>query len=584
MAAGAPRASGAGAQNTVARLARAIPTVPADTPAFEVDGMFRMSPDLRGVAVLDGPNGPALLTRTATELHFSGRLGYGRALHARSNAGQLVPEWSLVLTEETTLDEAADLVLRRAEANRYDDVLLLGAAGPHLVTVSQLFEQLSASFRHAAWHDQLTGLVNRRWLADRGPSILARTDPGRTAILYIDLDNFKTVNDTYGHEAGDAVLAEFGARLPACLRGGDTPVRLGGDEFAAVLLGATGPGAEAAAARVLEAASRPFEHGGHSLRLSATVGVAIASEVSLDDELSPLDALLRYADGAMLAGKRTGKHRVQTVAPGQEDPFARKAKVQRELLRALDEDAFDLRYEPVLSIDDGGQAAVLSSLHWEIPGLGSITSEELMPVAERSLQLGMIGRWELERVCRKAAQLAREGRAHPVVLRASSTWLAEGTPAAEVSVALTAHRLPGAALRLIFTGPLPPPRIHHIANQLRELESHGVQTALDDFGGCQPRLLDLRLLPLSMLYVSPALTDDIDTDEDAAALAGSLALTARALGMGAAATEIARPGQLDLLLELGFREASGPWVSTLLGPDGAADQGAPIATRVPDPT
>ncbi|WP_415853773.1 EAL domain-containing protein [Sinomonas sp. G460-2] len=554
--------------SSASRLAQAIPTVPASTPAVEVDGMFRMSPDLRGVAVLDAPNGPALLTRNATELHLSGRLGYGRALHSRSSAGQLLPESSLVLTEETTLDEAADLALGREEASRYDDLLLLGPNGPHLVTVSQLFEQLSASFRHAAWHDQLTGLVNRRWLADRGPSILARTDPGQTAILYLDLDNFKTVNDTFGHEAGDAVLAEFGRRLSACLRDGDTAVRLGGDEFAAVLLGATGPGAEAAAARILDAAAQPFDHGGHALRLSATIGVAIASDVSLDDALSPLDALLRYADGAMLAGKRRGKRRVQTVASGDADPFARKAKVQRELLTALEEDAFDLRYEPVLKIDDGGEAALLSSLHWEIPGLGAITPEELIPVAERSHQLGEIGRWELERVCRKAAQIAAaEGPDRPVILRASSAWLAEGSPAENVAATLAGHGLTGSALRLVFTGPIPSVRIQHAQTQLRGLDLQGVQTGLDDFGGCQPRLLDLRSLPFSMLYVSQALTEDIDTDEAAAALAASLAQTARALGMSVAATGVERHGQLEVLRELGYREASGPLVSALLGPE-----------------
>ncbi|MGT2464237.1 diguanylate cyclase domain-containing protein [Sinomonas atrocyanea] len=187
-----------------------------------------MTPDLRGVAVLDAAPGPSLLTRHAVELRFSGRLGYGRALHARSTAGQLLTGSSLALEEGMSLDEAADLALGREETRRYEDLLLLASDGPHLVTVSELFEQLSASFRHAAWHDHLTGLANRRWLADRGPALLAGSDPGSTALLYIDLDNFKTINDTYGHDAGDAVLAEFAARLRGCLRDGDTAVRLGG--------------------------------------------------------------------------------------------------------------------------------------------------------------------------------------------------------------------------------------------------------------------------------------------------------------------------------------------------------------------
>jgi diguanylate cyclase (GGDEF)-like protein len=531
-----------------------------------------MSPDLRGVAVLDAETGPSLLTRHAVELRFSGRLGYGRALHARSTAGQLLAGASLALEERMSLAEAADLALSREESHRYDDLLLLSSDGPHLITVSELFEELSASFQHAAWHDHLTGLVNRRWLADRGPALLARSDPSQTAILYIDLDNFKMINDAYGHDAGDAVLADFAGRLRACLRGGDTAVRLGGDEFAAVLLGSTASGAESAAARVLEAALRPFGHAGHSLQLSATIGVAMAADISVDDELSPFEALLRYGDGAMLAGKRSGKQRVQTVATGQADPFARKAKVQRQLLRAVEEDALDLRYEPVLDLQEGRCAAMRGFLHWEIPGLGAIGPEELIPVAERSRQLGAIGRWELDRFCRDAAARLREGIATPVLLKASLPWLSEGSLAQEVAAALEAHGIPGSLLRLVFAGPLAAPGVPRAREQLEALAALSVHTALDDFGAQQLPLADLRSLPFSLLYADPALTAGVDAGPPDASLAAALVHTASALGMGLAAQGVERPAQLEALRELGYREASGPIVSLMLG-TGTAPQG-----------
>ncbi|MGT2464236.1 EAL domain-containing protein [Sinomonas atrocyanea] len=310
---------------------------------------------------------------------------------------------------------------------------------------------------------------------------------------------------------------------------------------------------------------RPFGHAGHPLRVSATIGVVMAADIPADDELSPLDAILRYGDGAMLAGKRSGKQRVQTVAAGEADPFARKAKVQRQLLTALEEGAFDLRYEPVLDLRQDRCAALASSLHWEIPGLGAITPEELIPVAERSRQLGAIGRWELARVCRDAAARLTEGIDTPVLLKASSAWLAEGPLAEEVEEALRANAVPGRLLRLVFAGAVPAQQVPRAREQLEALAALAVGTALDDFGAHQLRLADLRSLPFTMLYADPALTSDVDAGAPDASMAAALAQTARILGVGIAAKGVERATQLEALRALGYREASGPIVSLMLG-------------------
>ncbi|WP_171041393.1 putative bifunctional diguanylate cyclase/phosphodiesterase [Sinomonas susongensis] len=552
--------------------------MPAGTPAAEVDGLFRMSPELRGVAVLDGPGGPGLLTRQRTEFHFSGRLGYGRALHARSAAADLLPPQTLVLAEDMSLDAAADLALNRPESSRYEDMLILAPTGPQLITVSEVFEQLSASFRHAAWHDGLTGLANRRWLADRGPLLLEKSDPQRTAILYIDLDNFKVVNDTYGHEAGDALLAEFARRLRVCLRDQDIPVRLGGDEFAAILLGATGAGAEAVAARVLEATSLPFDQAGHSLQVSATIGVATAADIAQDEELSPLDVLLRHADGAMLAGKKSGKQRVQRAPAGRVDPFARRAMVQRRLLTALDEDAFTLVYRPILDLRTGTCNRVEAALRWDAPGLGRITADEFIPVAERGGQLAAIGRWELEHVCRQARTWIEQGFPWKVGIRISSAWLHDGPFAAHIIASLAAHEIPAAWLRVSFVGQIPSSGLGHAREELLRLREAGIETALDGYGGHQMSLLDLWSLPFGMLNIAPALIAEVDADPKGAGLVASVVHTAGALDMLVSCDGVEREGQLLTLGSLGVSEASGPLVSAPLAPDSLPDRLAEPAT------
>ncbi|NUP75059.1 MAG: diguanylate cyclase, partial [Sinomonas sp.] len=387
-----------------------VPTVPADTPVSVVDSMFRMDASLRGVAVQDGPRQLVLLTRRLMEIHLTGRLGYGRSLHARRTAGQLLPENLVVCYPEMTLDEAADLALARPEEIRYDDLLMIGPDGPRAVSVSEIFEQLAWSFRHAAWHDDLTGLPNRRWLEERGPSKLARSDPERTAILYIDLDNFKAVNDTHGHDVGNAVLVQFGQRLRASLRTGDAAIRLGGDEFVALLADIDEADAEKVGERVLQAALEPIPHGEHSLQLSATIGLAMARDIEWDEELGPLEVLLRHADGAMLAGKRLGKQRIQRIEAAEGDPFARLAQIRRRLLSGVEDNAFEFLFEPVLDLATGQCTSVQAVLRWEDPELGVVEPDVFFSVAERSGQLPGISAWLLDRVCAQAAAWRAEGR------------------------------------------------------------------------------------------------------------------------------------------------------------------------------
>ncbi len=286
--------------------------LPRSTRALEVDELFRADRSLRGV-VIDGPEGPALLSRDQLEFKMSGRLGFGRALNTRAKAADLLAASAFAVSAGLGMPEAVAAILDRPEATRYQDLLVVGEGGPRIVPVSEVFEGLSAVFRHASMHDPLTGLPNRRMLEVQAPALTRDTDLSRIGILFIDLDDFKGVNDTYGHRAGDAVLAEFAARLSGCVRPGDTVVRLGGDEFAVLLVGVDENEAGAVADRVLECMDEHFVVDGYHLDVTATLGLAMADDVTGDEALTRLDALLRHADGAMLNAKHAGKRRVGRI-------------------------------------------------------------------------------------------------------------------------------------------------------------------------------------------------------------------------------------------------------------------------------
>lgn len=215
-------------------------------------------------------------------------------MHARATAADMLGTSHFTVSDALGMSEAVAVILQRPEATRYQDLLVVGEGVTRIVPVSEVFEGLSAVFRHASLHDPLTGLPNRRMLELGAPRLTRDTHRSRVGFLFIDLDDFKGVNDTYGHRAGDIVLAEFAARLSGCVRDGDTVVRLGGDEFAVLLVGVDETEAGAVADRVLKCMDEHFVVDGHHLDVTATLGLAMASDV--------------IDEGTCLATHRTARH------------------------------------------------------------------------------------------------------------------------------------------------------------------------------------------------------------------------------------------------------------------------------------
>lgn len=550
--------------------------LPGAVQALEVDELFRADRSLRGV-VIDGPDGPGLLSRDQLEFKMSGRLGYGRALHSRATAADLLAGSNVTVPAGLGITEAIPLILERPETTRYQDLLVLGESGPRIVPVSEVFESLSAVFRHASLHDPLTALPNRRMLEIEAPSLTRGTDRSQIGVLFIDLDDFKGVNDTYGHRTGDIILAQFAGRLTGCVRAGDTVVRLGGDEFAVLLVGADEREAGAVADRVLRCMDEHFVVDGHHLDVTATIGLAMTGDLTGDSTgdssgertLTGLEALLRHADGAMLEAKQAGKRRVGRICPtGNPTGFARGALIRRRLPHALDQGALSLEYQPLQDLATGAVHGVEALLRWRDPELGQVSPAEFIPVAEHTGEILRIGAWVIDAACAQARTWSDDGTPLKVSVNVSPVQLAPGTLVEDVTEALEAHGIPGGLLEIEITEGTAITDLTGAALQLRQLIDAGVGVALDDYGTAHSTPTLLRVLPLTGVKIDKSFIEDIDTDKAAAAIISGIIHAMHSLGIKITAEGIERPAQLAVLQDMGCDTGQGYLISR---PVAAAD-------------
>ncbi|UKA63477.1 putative bifunctional diguanylate cyclase/phosphodiesterase [Arthrobacter sp. FW306-04-A] len=538
--------------------------VPGAVVAAEIDAMFRSDRTLRAV-VIEQDGSFALLTRDQLEFMLTGKFGYGRALNTRRTASELLPATDSAMAADLDLQSAAQAVLERPEYQRYQDLLVLSAGGPRLVTVSDIFAAVSAQFRHASLHDPLTGLPNRRMLEEHCPDMSAGL-PG-VGILFIDLDDFKAVNDTYGHRAGDAVLTEFARRLARSVGPLGSLARLGGDEFAVLLTDVDEDTACGIAAGILESLDEPFEHDGCELRIGATIGVAMGVDILEEDTLVSTEVLLRHADGAMLLAKQEGKRRIGRIGPRQEPaPFARQAHIRRRLSSAVDDSALTLQYQPVLDLATGEGAGVEALLRWDDREIGPVAPDEFIPVAEHTGEIHRIGAWVLDRACAQSRSWIDAGTPRKIAVNVSPVQFAAGTLPSDIRTALNRHGVPARMLEIEITEGTAIVDVPSAASQLQELIDMGVGVALDDYGSAYSSLAMLRVLPLTTLKIDKAFIRNIDIEPHTATIVHGLIQTLNAMGVRVTAEGVERQEQLDILHDLGCDTAQGYLISPPMAP------------------
>jgi diguanylate cyclase (GGDEF)-like protein len=410
-----------------------------------------------------------------------------------------------------------------------------------------------------ARHDHLTELPNRAHLHELIDAELQRPDRSAVTVLFLDVDGFKDVNDSLGHEVGDELLRQLSARLTGRTRSEDTVGRLGGDEFVVLCRDCDAEGAQMLASRCQSAFDQPFPLGGRSIRLSSSIGIATAPPG--DPALRSTD-LVRDADLAMYAAKAAGRNRVRVFSPDLRYAVQEKVLVAAELRDAVETGQFVLHYQPIVHLPSGAVQGVEALVRWLHPERGLIPPGDWLALAEQHELMGQLTRWVLGSATAQAAEWGRQGLPLVMSVNAGAVSLASASLVPDVREALDRSGLPPE--RLVME--LPERSVAEdptgAASQFAELRVFGVEVAIDDFGSGFSSLSQLVTIPAGMLKIDRSLVAGTGgpASRGAAAIAAVVGL-ARACGMRCLAQGVETPEQLALVRELGCTYAQGEQIA-----------------------
>ncbi|MDX6637587.1 MAG: hypothetical protein QOJ01_1098 [Solirubrobacterales bacterium] len=441
-----------------------------------------------------------------------------------------------------------------------------------------LAEHVSLALNHSravedalreAFHDSLTGLPNRALLLDRLTHAITRAERTErtTAILFCDLDGFKTLNDSLGHSVGDRLLRQVGERISGCAGAADTVARLGGDEFAVLIEEALRPSDAARVAhRILRSLEDPFDLAGREIFITASIGVATGSGTA--------ENLLRNADLAMYRAKSRGKGRYAIFEPEMHTAIVERLELELDLKRAVQRDELVLAYQPIYDLSDHTIVAFEALVRWQHPNLGLVVPDRFISLAEESGQISALGRWVLNAACSEATRWRDEHPGFPdlqVGVNISGVQIREPGLADDVAGALSASGLDASALTLEITETALMEDSEAVVGRLEELKELGVGLAVDDFGIGHSSLRYLQRFPLDNLKIDKAFIAGIGLEQDVPALVRAMVDLAQIFDLMVVAEGIERPEQIPELLDLGCTLGQGHYLSYPLAPQDAGE-------------
>ncbi len=413
--------------------------------------------------------------------------------------------------------------------------------------------------RHDAWHDRLTGLPNRAFFMNRAVEALEQSARGHAcALLYVDLDRFKLINDSLGHMAGDQLLILVAQRLVEVVRPGDIVARLGGDEFGLLLPGirSTASG-QRTAERVQQAMLDPFEIGGRQLSVSASVGLAFGNHT-----YSRGEDLLRDADVAMYSAKKLGRGRRELFDTRMREQALEQLQLETDLHTAVQGEQFVLHYQPVVDLLSEQPVAFEALIRWNHPTRGLIPPGSFIPLAEDTGAILNIGSWVVESACRQARTWEAEtGCDLPINVNISSRQFLQPDFAAWVGQTLDATGLPGSRLRIEITETVLMEDSENVARMLDSLRARGVGICLDDFGTGFSSLSYMQRFPIDQLKIDREFVARMNAADRTQAILETILNLARSLGLRAVAEGVETAEQAEELRRLGCPFAQGYYYS-----------------------
>jgi len=437
---------------------------------------------------------------------------------------------------------------------------LLVLAGVVLLVARRSTGSGAAALPHRQWgssEDSLTGLPTRVFFERRLYDSAKRCDArkGRLAVLFIDLDGFKPVNDSFGHSSGDRVLERVGKRLQGLVRGNDVVARVGGDEFVLLLNGATQDAAAQAAAAVIEALSKPYSIEDREVTISCSIGIAVYPDRCAANKL------IARADAAMYAAKRSGGSRHCFFSPEMDMDAEANFDMVRDLRQALaagdKNEALELYFQPKIDAVSGKVTAAEALVRWKHPQRGLIGPDAFVPLAERSGLIGPLGNWVIEAACRQARSWRDRGLRMRVAINLSAHQMRQDDLADRIADALRRYRIHPSLLTCEITESAAMEDTGTTQETFRRLGELGAHLSIDDFGTGYSSLSYLRQLPAEELKIDMSFVKDVDRSADARAVVDAVVKLAHALGLKVVAEGVETPRQQQALVELGCDELQG---------------------------
>ncbi len=428
----------------------------------------------------------------------------------------------------------------------------------HDITTRKKAEEKSYNL---AFYDPLTNLPNRRLFVDRLNQALAYTmrNASHGALLFLDLDHFKTLNDSLGHDIGDVLLQQVSDRLISCVRQGDTVARIGGDEFVLLLEGLSEHPLEAAAQtetiaeKILALLNQPYQLGRHDYQNTPSVGVVLFS-----DQKVTQDELLKQADIAMYQAKKSGRNRVSFFDPHMQEAINSRVDLERELRKALDLQQFELHYQ--IQVDHTGKPIGAESLiRWRHPTRGMISPFHFIPLAEETNLILPMGQWVLNAACKQLGAWQLDERTRDLVLavNVSAKQFRQPDFVAQVQEAVLKNNIKPDLLKLELTESMLVENIEQIIDTMNALKSIGIKFSLDDFGTGYSSLQYLKLLPLNQLKIDQSFVRDIATDFSDRAIVLTIITMAHSLGLDVIAEGVETEEQRQFLFDNGCSNYQG---------------------------
>jgi diguanylate cyclase (GGDEF)-like protein len=542
---------------------RAVAGVRAETPGGVVYERFSSEPDTLIIPILDDDERPiGLIERNGFFLRMAAE--FGRALYARRPISALMDADPLVVevgasldafTSESLSDRPSDL-LRGFIVTEQGRYLGVATALELLQLAHDRGRRNLERIAHLAHFDALTELPNRVLFRRELQEALARARRAdeETAVLCIDLDHFKTVNDTLGHPIGDALLQSVAERLRRCVREGDSVARLGGDEFAVVQGGPNLPtGASELADRVVAAMAEPFVIQGHQVVIGASVGIAV-SPIDADEP----DELLKKADMALYRVKAEGRGGFHFFEKAMDERLQARRTLELDLRHAVAAGQFELHFQPLMNLATGRVGCCEALLRWRSPDRGLVSPADFIPLAEEIGLIVPLGEWVLREACRQAVQWPAQVR---VAVNLSPAQFRSRNLLSVVMSALSGSGLPAERLELEITESVLLQDNAANLGVLHSLREVGVRISMDDFGTGYSSLSYLRSFPFDKIKIDQSFVRDLPTDPDALAIIKAVTSLGASLGMSTTAEGVETADQLEELKRQGCDEIQGYLIS-----------------------